>query len=214
MSFLDERRRTGEIPPRPPNERLKRFNEGQPAIYVHDDSHIRTSSHNNCLQGLLVNPLSDPAPETFTGSNLQKGCFAVVSGLCVTILRERPPNVSINGSVLTILRPSQNRDLYHRCESDQVCFTGYQVPGDTDHNPSGPLYFEVLEKLDDKQIAEVKDGGISEWDEGGPAEEVVTSVVGEDSKLFQPRQWNKVKVNCFDVPGSHCSAPPPSATMC
>ena len=75
------------------------------------------------------------------------------------------------------------------------------------------MYYEVLQELDDDKITEVKDDGTLEWDEDGLGQRVVTSVVGADSKLFKSIEWNKVKVNWFDVPGS-CAAPPPSATMC
>lgn len=131
----------------------------------------------------------------------------------MTILRERPPNISVEGSVLTFPLPL-SRDFRERFyDRGDTRITGHYVPGGTAYNPGGPLYYEVLQDLDVDNFAEVKDDGMSERDEDGLAQRVVTSVVGDDSKLFKSIKWDKVKVNWFDVPGS-CAAPPPSATMC
>jgi len=209
MKFLEESRSRSELPDRSEDERIVEFNQGRSAFYDDEDGYILRSTYDNCLQGLLKNPPSEP----YTDANLQKGCFALVSGLGVTILRERPTDSSVKGSVLTFPVPPYcvlRRCFYQRGDTR---ITGYHVPGGTAYNPGGPMYYEVLQELDDDKITEVKDDGTLEWDEGGLATRVVTSVIGGDSKLFKSIKWNKVKVNWFDVPGS-CAAPPPSATMC
>jgi hypothetical protein len=209
MESIHERRRRGDISDPSGDEKVVKFNAGQSAFHE-EDGYILRSRHDNSLAGLLLNP----PPEPYTDSKLQKGCFALVSGLGVTTLRERPPDIAVEGSVLTFVsRPFQDQmNTFYNLGNARI--TGHHVPGGTENNPGGTLYYEVLHNRDDEKIAEVREGGMSEWDEGGPAEEVVTSVVGDDSVLFQPRQWNKVKVNCFEVPGSRCFAPLPSATMC